>query len=84
MNPYTVLGVAHDASDEDVTKAYKKLAKKYHPDLNPGNQESAAKMSEINAAYDLIKSGQANYAYGNAYGPSSNPAGSNLSGQTRL
>ncbi|MCG2730176.1 MAG: DnaJ domain-containing protein [Acetobacterium sp.] len=81
MNPYSVLGVAHDASDEEVTKAYKKLAKKYHPDLNPGNQESAAKMSEINAAYDLIKSGKANYAYGNAYGTSSNPAGQTYQGR---
>ncbi len=68
LDPYTLLGVAHDASDETVTKAYKQLAKKYHPDLNPGNQDAAKKMSEINAAYDLIKSGKANEAYRNAYG----------------
>jgi len=72
LDPYKVLGVPHDVSDEDVKKAYKNLAKKYHPDLNPGNQESAAKMSEVNAAYDLIKSGKTNYAYGNAYGMDEN------------
>lgn len=81
MDPYKVLGVAHDASDEEITKAYKKLAKKYHPDLNPGNQESATKMSEINASYDLIKSGKANYAYGNAYGMSGNQGGQTYRGR---
>lgn len=73
LDPYQILGVAHDASDEEVTKAYKSLAKKYHPDLNPGNQEAAQKMSELNAAYDDIKSGKANYAYGNAHGTAGNP-----------
>ncbi|TYC87633.1 DnaJ domain-containing protein [Acetobacterium wieringae] len=82
LDPYQVLGVPHDASDEDVSKAYKKLAKQYHPDLNPGNQEAARKMSEVNAAYDLIKSGQANPAYGNAHGTAS-PYRQSHSGQTR-
>lgn len=68
MDPYQILGVPHDASDEDVSKAYKTLAKKYHPDLNPGDQAAAKKMSEVNAAYDLIKSGKYNPAYQNAYG----------------
>ncbi len=62
-DPYEVLGVSRGASDEEVTKAYRRLAKKYHPDLNPGDKTAADKMSEINAAYDLIKSGNAdNYA----------------------
>jgi len=82
LNPYLILGVAHDASDEDVSKAYKKLAKQYHPDLNPGNQEAARKMSEVNAAYDLIKSGKANLAYGNAHGTAS-PYRQGHAGQTR-
>ena len=56
-NPYEVLGVSPGAGDEEVTKAYRKLAKKYHPDLNPGDEEAAARMSEINAAYDQIKNG---------------------------
>ena len=60
-DPYEVLGLSHNATDEEVTKAYRALAKKYHPDLNPDPQ-AAEKMKEINAAYDLIKSGQA-YSY---------------------
>ena len=56
-SPYDVLGVSPGASKEEVTKAYRKLAKKYHPDLNPGNKSAEKKMSEINAAYEAIKSG---------------------------
>lgn len=56
-DPYEVLGVPHGASEEEVTKAYRKLAKKYHPDLNPGDEAAAQKMSEINDAYDRIKKG---------------------------
>ena len=55
MNPYDVLGVSPDASDEEITKAYKRLAKKYHPDLNPGDQAAAERMGQINRAYDDIK-----------------------------
>lgn len=45
------------ASKDEVTKAYRKLAKKYHPDLNPGDEEAAKKMAEVNAAYDAIMNG---------------------------
>lgn len=58
-NPYTVLGVPQGASEEEVTKAYRKLAKKYHPDLNPNDKTAAEKMAKINEAYDMIKSGRA-------------------------
>ena len=58
-DPYTVLGVSRDASDEDIKKAYRTLAKKYHPDVNPGDKTAEEKMKEVNAAYDLIKNGQA-------------------------
>lgn len=54
-DPWQVLGVPRDASDEQVKAAYRKLAQKYHPDLNPDNAAAAAKMQEINAAYDQIK-----------------------------
>lgn len=59
-NPYKVLGVPDGASEEECTKAYKRLAKKYHPDLNPDNKDAERKMAEINAAYDQIKNGNTN------------------------
>lgn len=53
-NPYDVLGVKEEDSDEVINKAYKKLARQYHPDINP-SPEAAEKMVEINCAYDEIK-----------------------------
>lgn len=54
-DPYQVLGVSRDASDEDIKRAYRQLAKKYHPDRNPGDAEAAKKMQQINTAYEQIK-----------------------------
>ena len=68
-DPYKVLGLSPDASDEEVKAAYRKLAKKYHPDLNPGNQRAADRMNEINAAYEQIKNPQTQESFGGgAYG----------------
>lgn len=53
-DPYVVLGVKRDASADDLKAAYRKLAKQYHPDLNPGNAPIEAKFKEISAAYDLL------------------------------
>ena len=53
-NPYDILGVKKDASDEEIKSAYRKLAKKHHPDLNPSNKDAAAKFKEINAANELL------------------------------
>lgn len=72
-DPYEVLGVSRNASEEEITKQYRKLAKQYHPDLNPNNAEAAEKMSEINAAYDAIKSGTANQYQQQSYNGYSNP-----------
>ncbi len=55
QDPYQILGVSRDASDEEIKRAYRQLAKKYHPDRNPGDQEAAKKMQQINAAYEQIK-----------------------------
>ena len=79
-DPYKVLGVSRDASDEDIKRAYRRLAKKYHPDLNPGDQEAARRMQEVNAAYEQIKNpekfaGQQSSGYGNAYGGYYDPFG---------
>jgi molecular chaperone DnaJ len=68
QDPYQILGVSKDASEEEVTKAYRNLVKKYHPDLHPGDKEAAKKMSEINDAYDRIKNGtQDTQNYQNGY-----------------
>ena len=72
-DPYKVLGVARDASDEEIKQAYRRLAKKYHPDLNPGDEEAARKMQQVNEAYDQIKNPQKAGPQGNPYG---NPYGS--------
>ena len=66
-DPYQVLGVSRDASDDEVKKAYRDLAKKYHPDLNPNDPTATERMNEINAAYDAIKNGTAQNSGGSGY-----------------
>jgi DnaJ-class molecular chaperone len=53
-DPYTTLGVKKDASPGDIQKAYRKLAKKLHPDLNPGNKQAEEQFKDISAAYELL------------------------------
>jgi molecular chaperone DnaJ len=70
-DPYKVLGVSPDASDEEIKKAYRRLAKQYHPDRNPGDATAAKKMQEVNAAYEQIKNpekAQQNQGGYNPYG----------------
>ncbi len=64
-DPYKVLGVPDGSSEEVCAAAYKKLAKKYHPDLNKDDPQAAEKMAQINAAYDQIKNSN---SYGASYG----------------
>lgn len=66
-DPYKVLGVPTTATDDEVKAAYRRLAKKYHPDANPGDKVAEQRMKEINAAYDQIMnktSSGANQGYG--------------------
>ena len=72
-DPYSVLGVSPGCSEEELKSAYRKLAKKYHPDLHPGDAAAAEKMNEINAAYEQIKNPPktgptGGNPYGNPYG----------------
>ena len=68
-DPYKILGVSPDATDEEIKRAYRRLAKQYHPDRNPGDAEAARKMQQINDAYERIKNPEkATGASGGAYG----------------
>ncbi len=53
-DPYEILGVAQTASPEEIRKAYLRLAKKLHPDLNPGSKHSEERFKEVSGAYDLL------------------------------
>ncbi len=78
-DPYKVLGVPTTATDDEVKKAYRHLAKKYHPDANPGNRLAEQRMKEINAAYDQIINGggaSSQKGYGGSYAGSGNYGGS--------
>ena len=78
-DPYKVLGVDRNASDEEIKKAYRRLAKKYHPDLNPGDETAARKMKQVNAAYEQIKNPQPTRQH--SYGGDSGYSGQASEGQ---
>jgi len=81
---YEVLGVSKDSSADEIKKAYRKLAKKYHPDMNPGDAEAEQNFKEVNEAYDVLSDDdkKAKYdAYGHAaFDPASGGGGAGFGG----
>ena len=53
-DPYQTLGIKRDASQDEIRSAYRRLAKKLHPDLNPGNKNAEEEFKSVSAAYDLL------------------------------
>jgi molecular chaperone DnaJ len=79
---YKILGIPRSASEEDIKKAYRKLARKYHPDLNPNNKDSEAKFKEVSEANDVLSDTEKrkNYdTYGDPAGPGASAAGQGFS-----
>src|SRR5271169_3928 len=63
QTPYQVLGVKPEASADEIRKAYRKLAKELHPDLNPGKPEAEARFKSVSAAYDLLSDAEKRARY---------------------
>lgn len=73
-DPFSVLGISPGSSDNEIKSAYRRLAKQYHPDLHPNDPNAAARMNEINAAYEQIKNGGGySYTQGGPYTGAAGP-----------
>lgn len=77
---YKILGVSKDADDATIKKAFRKLAKEYHPDTNGGNAEAAKKFQEINEAYSVLSDETKRKAYDEDKGEQSEATGKASSG----
>src|SRR3954468_7012658 len=64
QTPYEVLGVKRDASADEIRKAYRKLAKEFHPDLNPGKPAAEARFKTVTGAYDILSDKEKRARYG--------------------
>lgn len=84
-DPYEILGVKKDASDGDIKKAYRKLARQFHPDRNPGDKQAEANFKEVQDAYEVLsdKTKRANYdRFGFSGGPGQGARRGGPGGQT--
>src|SRR5437764_6984929 len=66
---YKTLGVGKNASDEEIKKAYRKLARQYHPDRNPGDKKAEERFKEISQAHDVLSDPEKRKAYDRGQGP---------------
>jgi curved DNA-binding protein len=84
-DPYEVLGVARDANEDDIKKAYRKLARQYHPDRNPGDKQAETRFKEIQEAYDIVsdKEKRARFDRFGFAGPGAGPFGDGATGPFR-
>ena len=62
-NYYRILGLKSSASEDDIKRSYRTLAKRYHPDVNPGNEEAARKFADINEAHTILSDKQQRAEY---------------------